>query len=58
LNARVSAVVGVSRKGECRGSQGACAPWDGLSWFRLRRDRALQGRATPRGAASAVLAGV
>jgi len=38
-----SAVIGVPGKGECRSSKGACAPLDGMSGFRLWRDRALQG---------------
>jgi len=44
LNAPASAVIGVPGKGERRGSQGACAPWDGANRPSLWLGRALQGR--------------
>jgi hypothetical protein len=57
LDAPTSAVIGVPGKGERCGSKGACAPLDSANGFSLRLNRAPQGRATPHGAASAVLVG-
>jgi len=43
LDAPASTVIGVPGKGERRGSQGACAPWDGANGPSLWLGCALQG---------------